>query len=131
VTKADFREAGDREFLNYGHTLGHAIEHAERYKWRHGAAISIGMVFAAELSMLSGKLSEAEVERHRSVLGGLGLPLTYKEDKWHQLLATMQRDKKSRAGSLRFVILDQIGKPSMLNAPTPELVFTAFQAIVE
>jgi len=131
VTKADFREAGEREFLNYGHTLGHAIEHAERYKWRHGAAISIGMVFAAELSMLSGKLSEAEVERHRSVLGGLGLPLTYKEDKWHQLLATMQRDKKSRSGSLRFVVLDQIGKPSMLNAPTPELVFTAFQAIVE
>ena len=131
VTQADFKEAGEREFLNYGHTLGHAIEHAERYKWRHGAAISIGMVFAAELAMLSGKLSEADVERHRTVLGGLGLPLTYKEDKWHQLLATMQRDKKSRSGSLRFVLLDRIGKPSMLNAPTPELLFTAFQAIVE
>ncbi len=131
VTEADFREAGEREYLNYGHTLGHAIELAERYKWRHGAAVSIGMMFAAELALLSGKLSEKDVELHRSVLGGLGLPLTYKADKWDQLLATMQKDKKSRSGSLRFVVLDGIGKPGMLHAPTPELLFTAFQAIVE
>jgi 3-dehydroquinate synthase len=131
VTEADFREAGEREYLNYGHTLGHAIELAERYTWRHGAAVSIGMMFAAELAMLSGMLSEKDVELHRSVLGGLGLPLTYKADKWDQLLATMQKDKKSRAGSLRFVVLDGIGKPGMLHAPTPELLFTAFQAIVE
>lgn len=131
VTEADFKESGEREFLNYGHTLGHAIEHAERYKWRHGAAISIGMVFAAELSMLSGKLSEKDLERHRKVLGGLGLPLSYRADRWDQLLTTMQRDKKARSGALRFVVLDQIGKPSILSAPTPELLFTAFQAIVE
>jgi len=131
ITTADFKESGQREFLNYGHTLGHAIELAERFKWRHGAAISIGMVFAAELAMLSGKLSEKDVERHRSILGGLGLPLTYRSDRWEMLLATMQRDKKSRGGSLRFVVLDGIGKPGILNAPTPELLFTAFQAIVE
>ena len=131
ITTEDFRESGNREFLNYGHTLGHAIELAERYKWRHGAAISIGMVFAAELAMLSGKLSEADVERHRLVLGGLGLPISYRADRWDMLLGTMQRDKKSRGGSLRFVVLDGIGRPSMLNAPTPELLFTAFQAIVE
>ena len=131
VTSRDFKESGDREFLNYGHTLGHAIEHAERYKWRHGAAISIGMVFAAELSMLSGKLSEAEVSRHRSIFGGLGLPITYRADRWPQLLDTMQRDKKARGGALRFVVLDKIGKPSILSAPTPELLFTAFQSIVE
>lgn len=131
ITTADFKEAGQREFLNYGHTLGHAIEHAERYKWRHGAAIAIGMVFAAELSLLSGKLSEAEAERHKTVLGKLGLPLTYRADRWDQLLATMQRDKKSRSGALRFVVLDAIGKPAMLNAPTPELLFTAYQSIIE
>jgi 3-dehydroquinate synthase len=131
VTTADFKESGQREFLNYGHTLGHAIEHAERYKWRHGAAISIGMVFAAELSMLSGKLKEADVERHRRIFEKLGLPMTYRADKWEQLLSTMQRDKKSRGGSLRFVVLDGIGRPSMLNAPTPELLFTAYQSIVE
>ena len=131
VTTEDFRESGQREFLNYGHTLGHAIEHAERYKWRHGAAISIGMTFAAELSMLSGKLSESDVEKHRSVFSKLGLPTTYKADKWPQLLEVMQRDKKARSGALRFVVLEKIGKPGILAAPTPELLFTAFQAIVE
>ncbi len=131
VTESDFREAGEREFLNYGHTLGHAIEHAERYKWRHGAAISIGMVFAAELALLSGRLSESDVERHRSIFKLLGLPVSYKAEKWEQLLATMKRDKKGRAGMLRFIVLDQIGKPGVLSAPTDELLFTAFQAIVD
>ena len=131
VTTEDFRESGQREFLNYGHTLGHAIEHAERYKWRHGAAISIGMTFAAELSMLSGKLSESDVEKHRSVFSKLGLPTNYRADKWPQLLEVMQRDKKARSGALRFVVLEKIGKPGILAAPTPELLFTAFQAIVE
>lgn len=131
VTEADFRESGEREFLNYGHTLGHAIEHAERYKWRHGAAISIGMIYAAELALLSGRLSEAEVERHRSIFKLLGLPTSYKVEKWEQLLATMKRDKKGRAGILRFIVLDQIGKPGVLSAPTDELLFTAFQSIVD
>lgn len=131
VTEADFRESGQREFLNYGHTLGHAIEHAERYKWRHGAAISIGMVFAAELALLSGRLSEKEVERHRQIFSLLGLPISYSANKWDQLLGTMKKDKKGRAGMLRFVVLDGIGKPGILEAPTDELLFTAFQSIVD
>ncbi len=73
VVGDDFRESGLREILNYGHTLGHAIEHAERYQWRHGAAISIGMVFAAELSRIVANLSDEDVERHRRILGSLGL----------------------------------------------------------
>ena len=131
ITTEDFRESGKREFLNYGHTLGHAIEHAERYKWRHGAAISIGMVFAAELSALSGKLSNEGVDLHRSVFAKLGLPMKYRADRWEMLLGSIQRDKKTRSGVLRFVVLDQIGKPSILHAPTRELLFTAYQTIVE
>lgn len=131
VTAEDFKDLGRREFLNYGHTLGHAIEHAERYKWRHGAAVSIGMVFAAELAQLAGRLDEKSVELHRQVLGKLGLPLGYRGDRWEQLLATMQRDKKARGGMLRFVVLDEIGKPGILNAPTPEMLFSAFQEIVQ
>jgi 3-dehydroquinate synthase len=131
ITSADFRESGEREFLNYGHTLGHAIEHAERYKWRHGAAISIGMVFAAELSQLSGKLSTSDVDKHRAVFSKLGLPMTYPAVNFEQLLATMQRDKKTRGGTLRFIVLERIGKPTILSAPTNELLFTAYQAIVE
>jgi 3-dehydroquinate synthase len=131
VTEADFRESGAREFLNYGHTLGHAIEHAERYQWRHGAAISIGMVFAAELALLTGHLEPADVARHREILELLGLPTSYRADRWNQLLDTMQRDKKARSGMLRFVILNEIGRPGMLNAPANETLFTAYQAIVD
>lgn len=131
VVGSDFKEAGLREILNYGHTLGHAIEHAERYKWRHGAAISIGMVFVAELARLAGRLSDQVVDRHRSVLKLLGLPTTYKAEKWGQLTETMQRDKKSRAGTLRFVVLDDIGKPTIMAAPTPEMLHAAYQEILE
>ena len=130
VVGEDFKEAGLREILNYGHTLGHAIEHAERYKWRHGAAISIGMVFVAELARLAGRLSDEVVDRHRSVLTLLGLPTTYSAEKWNQLVETMQRDKKSRSGTLRFVVLDDIAKPNIMSAPTPEMLYAAFQEIV-
>ena len=122
VVGEDFKESGLREILNYGHTLGHAIEHAERYKWRHGAAIAIGMVFVAELARLAGRLS---------VFALLGLPVTYQASKWDQLLATMQRDKKSRAGQLRFVVLDAIGKPTIMTAPALELLHASFQEICE
>jgi 3-dehydroquinate synthase len=131
VVAEDFREEGLRETLNYGHTLGHAIELAERYKWRHGAAVSIGMVFAAELARLNGRLSMAEVQRHRDILASLGLPVSYPADKWPQLLANMRIDKKARAGSLRFIVLDEIGKPRIMHAPTDEILFTAFQEIAD
>ncbi len=68
VVGEDFTEKGRREILNYGHTLGHAIEHAERYRWRHGAAVAVGMVFAAELSRLTRSLSDEAVDRHRRIL---------------------------------------------------------------
>ena len=131
VVREDFRELGLREILNYGHTLGHAIELAERYKWRHGAAVSIGMVFAAELALLNGRLGTNDVQRHRDILTSLGLPTTYPGDKWPQLLASMRVDKKARAGNLRFVVLDQIGKPTIMHSPTDEILFTAFQEIAQ
>lgn len=129
VVSEDFREAGLREILNYGHTLGHAIEHAERYQWRHGAAISIGMMFAAELSRLAGRLPDTAVQRHRDILTELGLPLTYRAGAWPQLLAAMQRDKKSRGGMLRFIVLDDIARPTVLQAPDESLLFAAYQEV--
>ncbi|GAA1135714.1 3-dehydroquinate synthase [Microbacterium aurantiacum] len=129
VVGEDLREAGLREILNYGHTLGHAIEHAERYRWRHGAAISIGMVFAAELSRLAGRLDDASAQRHRTILESLGLPTTYRAGAWPQLLATMQRDKKSRGGMLRFIVLDDIARPTVLRAPDESLLFAAYQEV--
>lgn len=129
VVSEDFREGGLREILNYGHTLGHAIEHAERYQWRHGVAVAIGMMYAAELGRMAGSLSEQAVERHRRVLSLLGLPLSYPAGRWAGLLATMQRDKKARAGMLRFIVLDDIGKPRILAGVDESMLQFAYQEI--
>jgi 3-dehydroquinate synthase len=129
VVSEDFKEGGIREILNYGHTLGHAIEHAERYQWRHGAAVAVGMMFAAELSRLAGRLPDAVADRHRSILDSLNLPTEYPVGRWNTLLATMQRDKKARAGMLRFIVLDDLAKPTVLAGPETALLFAAYQEI--
>jgi 3-dehydroquinate synthase len=129
VVSEDFTEQGVREILNYGHTLGHAVEHAERYQWRHGAAVAVGMMFAAELGRLSGRLSDEVADRHKRVLDLLSLPTSYPAGRWNTLLATMQRDKKARAGQLRFIVLDDLAKPTVMLAPDQSLLFAAYQEI--
>lgn len=129
VVGEDLREAGLREMLNYGHTLGHAVEYSERYQWRHGAAVSVGMMYAAELSRLAGRLGEDVVDRHRDILTSLGLPTTYRAGAWSQLLATMRRDKKARGSMLRFVVLDALARPTIMQAPDESLLFAAYQEI--
>ena len=129
VVGADLREAGLREVLNYGHTFGHAVELVERYQWRHGAAVSVGMVYVAELARLAGRLPEPVVDRHRGVLGALGRPTTYRGDRWPQLLEAMRRDKKSRGDRLRFVVLDDVARPSRLEGPDPSLLVAAYAEI--
>ncbi|MFD8619993.1 3-dehydroquinate synthase [Streptomyces sp. NPDC059513] len=126
VVSSDLKESGLREILNYGHTLGHAIEKNERYKWRHGAAVSIGMVFAAELGRLAGRLDDATADRHRAVLRSVGLPLTYRGDQWPKLLENMKVDKKSRGDLLRFIVLDALGKPTVLEGPDPAVLLAAY-----
>ena len=129
IVSSDLKESGRREFLNYGHTLGHAIEHAERYQWRHGAAVSVGLVFAAELGRLVGRLDDATADRHREILTALGLPVNYRGDRWQSLLETMRRDKKARGRLLRFVVLDGLARPGILEGPEDHLLFTAFQEV--
>lgn len=129
VVSEDLKETGLREILNYGHTLGHAIELTERYSWRHGAAVAVGMMFAAELARSVGRLSDADADRHRTILDLLGLPLSYRRDRWQALLDGMKRDKKSRGDLLRFVVLDGIGRPGILDVPDQSLLFAAYQEI--
>jgi 3-dehydroquinate synthase len=129
VVGEDFKESGLREILNYGHTLGHAIEYAERYLWRHGAAVGIGMMYAAELARLAGRLPDVIVDRHRSILESLQLPTTYPLGRWETLLGVMQRDKKSRGGMLRFIVLDDVARPTVLAGPDQSLLFAAYQEI--
>lgn len=129
VVAADLKESFLREILNYGHTFAHAIEYTERYQWRHGAAVSVGMVYAAELARLVGKLSDDDVARHRHLLGELGLPTTYAAGRWDALHTAMRRDKKARGDVLRFVILHGIGRPERLDGPDPALLVAAYDAV--
>jgi 3-dehydroquinate synthase len=131
VVGADEKESQLREILNYGHTLAHAIERRERYQWRHGAAVSVGLVFAAELGRLAGRLDEDTAKRHRSILISLGLPVTYDTDALPQLLEYMAGDKKTRAGVLRFVILDGLAKPGRLDGPDPSLLAAAYAEVAQ
>ncbi len=131
VVAADEKESALREILNYGHTLAHAIERRERYRWRHGAAVSVGLVFAAELGRISGRLDDATADRHASVLTALGLPTSYDPDALGQLVEYMSGDKKTRAGVLRFVVLDGLAKPGRLEGPDPALIAGAYAALGE
>jgi 3-dehydroquinate synthase len=129
VVAADLRESHLREVLNYGHTLGHALERREGYRWRHGSAVSVGMIFAAELARLAGRLDDATAQRHRRVLSSLGLPICYDPDALPELLEGMRNDKKVRSGVLRFVVLDGLAKPGRLEDPDPELLAEAYTAV--
>ena len=131
VVATDLKESGRREILNYGHTLGHAIERNERYRWRHGAAISVGMVFAAELGRIAGRLDDATADRHRELLSALGLPTAYDAHAWPKLLDTMRVDKKSRADMLRFIVLDGLAKPGVLEGPDPALLVAAYGEVAK
>ena len=129
VVSADLREADLREILNYGHTLGHAIERVEHYSMRHGEAVSIGLCFAAALGRLTGRLDDAAAERHRSVLAAVGLPVRYRAGTWPELRAAMSVDKKARAAKLRFVVLDGLAKPGILADPPEELLERAYAEV--
>ena len=118
-----------REQLNYGHTLGHAIEHREGYRIRHGEAISIGMVFAAELGRLAGRLDPETADRHGAILSRLGLPTAYDPDAFDELLAAMAVDKKTRGSMLRLVILNGLASPEIISGPSVELLHAAYTSI--
>lgn len=129
VVGEDLTEQGPREILNYGHTLGHAIERAERYRWRHGAAVSIGLVYAAALGRLLGRLDDATADRHRTVLEAIGLPTRYRPDAFPALLDTMRIDKKARGNRIRFVVLDGLARPVTVDDPDPAILAAAYSEV--
>ena len=129
VVAADLKESSLREILNYGHTFGHAIEQVEGYTWRHGCAVSVGMMYAARLGHLAGRTPGDLVDRQGAILASLGLPLRYEASSWEPLLAAMRRDKKSRGSRLRFVVLDGLADPGRLEGPSDTLLQDAFRAV--
>lgn len=126
----DLTEQGMREYLNYGHTLGHAIEQMEHFKWRHGNAVAVGMVFAARLSRNLGLIDDEYVSYHERLLSSLGLPVRWHGD-FETALALMHKDKKARGKHMRFVLLDE--HKAMISVTDPDLdaVKDAFAYISE
>lgn len=135
VVSADLRERTSsldnigREALNYGHTLGHAIERSQGYEWRHGQAVAIGMMFVAHLAYSRGLIDADLLQRHRSVLQTAGLPTRFPAGVWFDLRGTMSLDKKSRGATLRFVVLQGLGRPRILQAPSEGELADAYLAM--
>jgi len=115
--------------LNYGHTLAHAIEKHEAYAIRHGEAVAIGCVYAAQLARLAGRLDDPTTARHRSAFERVGLPTTYDKAGFDDLIGSMRVDKKARGSQLRFLVLDGLARPSILAGPSEELLRAAFEAV--
>jgi 3-dehydroquinate synthase len=107
VVNKDEREAGERRKLNFGHTIGHALE--KTLGVSHGEAVSLGMVMAAELSMQKGWLTAQEVDRIKSLLSRLNLPVQIDFDK-QAVIDALGKDKKRERDSIKFVLLDGIGR---------------------
>ncbi|HVT65163.1 MAG TPA: 3-dehydroquinate synthase [Mycobacteriales bacterium] len=129
VVSRDLKEAGLREMLNYGHTLGHAIERLEGYRIPHGHAVSIGMVFAAGLGKAAGTIDGETVMRHQVCLAATGLPTTYRPDALPELVELMRIDKKARGDKLRFVVLKGLAAPVMLEDPDPSMLDAAYREV--
>lgn len=125
----DFTEQGLREFLNYGHTLGHVIELMEGFTVRHGQAVSVGMVFAAELARIEGLIDDDLVDRHRRVLASLGLQTSWRVPDPDKVIALMHRDKKARGPLVRFVVLHGLGQPDHLDGPDERDIREALRRI--
>ena len=135
VVAADLRESTSavgsvgREGLNYGHTLAHAIEAHHHFSWRHGEAVSVGMVFMAEVSRRLLGLDADAVRRHRDVLASLGLPVTYDGADYDELRAIMSRDKKARGSTLRLIGLPRIGEVELVEDPAEQVLQEAFATL--
>jgi len=110
VVRQDEREGGLRAILNFGHTLGHAVEKVSGYgRFLHGEAISIGMHFAGRLSVAEGGFSQDECDRLTALLDRLELPLKVSDLSWDALRQAVGVDKKTRGGIPKFVLADALG----------------------
>ena len=131
VVGEDLTESGLREVLNYGHTYAHAIEKVTGYSWRHGEAVAVGCVFAAEIAHRNGNLSRDALALHRQSLEAVGLPTRFPEgeERWEELKEAMMSDKKVRSGRLRLVLLDDIARPVRVQAPADSVLLSAHEAV--
>lgn len=130
VTRDTTEQTGLRAFLNFGHTIGHAIEECCGFTLRHGECVALGLVAACRLSHRLGMLDTASVEQVERLLARFCLP-TRLEDPINpdRILAAMRNDKKARGGSPQFVLLEGIGRPIVRSDLPETLIREALQGI--
>ena len=128
VVEKDERDFGLRSILNYGHTVGHAIESVSELKVRHGEAVAIGMLAAARISNKLGFLDQNEVIRLKNVIARAGLPTETPHLHLEKLIQAMKHDKKILQGKIRFVLPKSIGEVFVTDEVSPSLIE---QALVE
>ena len=131
VVSADFKEGRLREILNFGHTLGHALEKMANYRMRHGEAVAIGLHFAAILSESELGLPEADTLHLKEMLEKFQLPVTVRKGEYQfsEVLALMTTDKKSRDGKIRFVGIRAPGEPDWIEAVSADLLSQTYEKI--
>ncbi len=111
VVSEDERESGLRTLLNYGHTIGHALESTQDYaELLHGEAVAIGMHVAGRLSVATGRLPQIDLERQNALLEAIGLPVALPEVDRKELASAVSLDKKVTGGAVRWVLLEKIGR---------------------
>ncbi|MGD9934396.1 MAG: 3-dehydroquinate synthase [Dehalococcoidia bacterium] len=131
VVSGDEREAGQRTLLNYGHTLGHAIESVSGYSaYLHGEAVAIGMRAAGNISVEMGLLSPADFDRQQRLIQACGLPESAPGLDVDAVLAAASGDKKVRGGAIRWVLLDRIGHAVIRDDIPPDLVRRAAERVL-
>ena len=131
VVAKDERESGLREILNYGHTLGHAVESITQYKViTHGEGVAIGMVAAGEIAVMMGLWSRDECDRQNAIIEKCALPTKLPPNlDLNQIVALTQNDKKVQSGKVRFVLPDAIGSVRINDQVTPELMKTVLNSL--
>lgn len=131
VVQRDPKEKGERALLNFGHTIGHAVEKLNHFTLLHGECVSVGMVAAAEISVLRGVLTRAEADEIKALLLALGMMTEVPALEKEELLAVCHRDKKADGAKIKFVLLSEIGHAFLDPEVTDEELWAGFQVIVK
>jgi 3-dehydroquinate synthase len=122
IVEEDEKDTGPRNILNFGHTVGHAIEIVSNYKVKHGQGVAIGIVAAASVSEQMGYSSRADTARITKVISSVGLPVKIPHLDVHKVIQAMQHDKKKMNGQIRFILFNSIGDAFINDEIQPEML---------
>ncbi len=129
IVEKDPKEKGDRALLNFGHTLGHALEKCKEFQMLHGECVAIGFVAAAYISWQRGLIDEDEFYEIRDMNVGFGLPITFDGVASQAIVDAVKKDKKMDAGKIRFVLLKKLGRACLDTSVTEQEMLEALRLL--